>query len=180
MLKNALLFATAALVIAFSAPYLLPQRAARLAETAKPGSEPVAVVPVATEVAMSEDSGFREASIPADAVGQFRTNALVEGQEVDMLVDTGATMVALTAETAARVGVVVDPAAPKWRMSTANGINFASPVVLKQISLGSIYMANVQAVVMPPGAATANLLGASFLKRLAGVEQRDGVLLLRQ
>ena len=65
-------------------------------------------------------------------------------------------------------------------MNTANGDSFVSPVVLKQVSLGSIYMNDVQAVVMPPGAGTANLLGASFLKRLASVEQRDGVLVLKQ
>jgi predicted aspartyl protease len=41
-------------------------------------------------------------------------------------------------------------------------------------------MNDVEAVVMPPGAGAANLLGASFLKRLAAVEQRDGVLTLRQ
>ena len=40
-------------------------------------------------------------------------------------------------------------------------------------------MSDVEAVVMAPGAGAANLLGASFLKRLASVEQRDGVLVLR-
>jgi predicted aspartyl protease len=33
---------------------------------------------------------------------------------------------------------------------------------------------------MAPGAGSANLLGASFLRRLASVEQRDGALALRQ
>ena len=97
-----------------------------------------------------------------------------------MLVDTGATMVALTAD---------DRRAPR-RLRRSGDAEIAdehgqrrllvSPVVLRQVSLGSIYMNDVQAVVMPPGAGTANLFGASFLKRLAGVEQRDGVLVLRQ
>ncbi|MGO4869119.1 MAG: TIGR02281 family clan AA aspartic protease [Roseiarcus sp.] len=181
MLKNALIFAVAALVIAFSAPSLLPERVGAPAAS-KPAAPAAAVppVPVATDAAASEDSGFREASIAADAGGQFRASALIEGQEVEVMVDTGATMVALTADTAARLGVVADPAAPKVRTHTANGDSFVSPVVLKQVSLGSIYMNDVDAWVMAPGAGTANLLGASFLKRLAAVEQRDGVLVLKQ
>jgi aspartyl protease family protein len=172
MLKNALIFATAALIIGLSAPSFLPQGAAPVVAPAPPA-------PVATPAAAG-DAGYREASIPADAVGQFHANASIEGQEVEVMVDTGATMVALTAETAERLGVVVDPAAPKLRTHTANGDSLVSPVVLREVSLGSIEMNDVEAVVMPPGAAGDNLLGASFLKRLASVEQRDGVLALRQ
>jgi len=169
MLKNALIFATAALVIAFCAPSFLPQGAVRVAAPA-PAAPP----------ARPANAGDREASIPADAVGQFHANASIDGQEVDVLVDTGATMVALTAETATRLGVFADPAAAKLRTHTANGDALVTPVILREVSLGSIDMSDVEAVVMAPGAGAANLLGASFLKRLASVEQRDGVLVLRQ
>ncbi len=181
MLKNSLIFAVAALTIAFSAPSLLPQRATGVSAPAVSGPvAPAPVAPVATTAAAAGDFGYRQASITADAGGQFHTNALIDGQDVSLVVDTGATMVALTADTAERLGVVVDPSTPKLRMNTANGVSFVSPVVLRQVSLGSIYMDDVRAVVMPPGAGTADLLGASFLKRLVSVEQRDGVLVLRQ
>jgi aspartyl protease family protein len=178
MLKNALLFAVAALVLAFSAPSLLSNRA-------DPGGAPSASASSAPAKAAGNDaapgaSGLREASIPADAGGQFRASASIEGQDVDVLVDTGATMVALTAKTAERLGVAPDPSAAKLRVSTANGMSLVTPVVLRQVSLGSIDMNDVEAVVMAPGTGTADLLGASFLKRLASVEQRDGVLVLRQ
>ena len=123
---------------------------------------------------------FREATIPADGGGQYRTKVRIEGQDVDVMVDTGATVVALTAETAARLGVATQTNEPRWRMTTANGVVFANPVTLKAITLGAIYMPNVEAVVMPPGASSSNLLGASFLKRLASLEPRDGALVLRQ
>lgn len=178
MLKNAVFFATATLLIGLSAPSIFSERVA--APAASGPAAPAAVVPIAATAATDSDSGYREASIPADAAGQFHTNALIEGQVVDVLVDTGATTVALTADTAARLGVAADPSTPKMRVSTANGDSFVSPVVLRNVSLGSIDMNDVPAVVMAPGAGTANLLGASFLKRLAGVEQRDGVLVLRQ
>jgi len=181
MLKNSLIFAVAALAIAFSAPSLLPQRATGVSAPAVSGPvAPAPVAPVATTAAAAGDFGYRQASITADAGGQFHTNALIDGQDVSLVVDTGATMVALTADTAERLGVVVDPSTPKLRVNTANGVSFVSPVVLRQVSLGSIYMDDVRAVVMPPGAGTADLLGASFLKRLVSVEQRDGVLVLRQ
>ncbi len=173
MLKNALIFAVAALIIGFSAPSLFSERLAAPAA-------PAPIAPVSTDAAAPDDPGFRQASIAADGLGQFRANALIEGQEVEVMVDTGASVVALTAETAARLGVLADASAAKWRMNTANGVSFASPVVLRQVSLGAIEMNDVQAVVMAPGAGATNLLGASFLKRLAAVEQRDGVLVLKQ
>ncbi len=173
MLKNALIFATATVIIGLSAPSFFTHSAAPVVAPAPPAA-------AATPAAAAGAASYREASIPADAVGQYHAKASIEGQEVEVLVDTGATMVALTAETAERLGVFVDPAARKLRTHTANGDSLVSPVVLRDVSLGSIEMNDVEAVVMPPGAGAANLLGASFLKRLAGVEQRDGVLALRQ
>lgn len=188
MLRNALLFAFAAVIVGASVPTLFPSVARFFAAQDVPReAAPAASVTYAASAGEVRgpavtrgDSGFGEASIAADAGGQFRTSALIEGQPVDMIVDTGATLVAISAETAARLGVYADPTAPKWRVNTANGVSFVSPVTLRQISLGGIEMDNVQAIVMPSGATTMNLLGASFLKRLASVEQRDGMLLLKQ
>ena len=180
MLKNALIFAIAALTIAFAAPSLIVGPSGRAATG---GPAPVADVPAPSAlatVAVDPGPGYRAASIAADAGGQYRAKALIEGQDVEVMIDTGATVVALTAETAARLGVALDPSRPRWRMSTANGVALASPVTLRSVNLGAIYMGDVQAVVMPPGASSTNLLGASFLKRLVSVEQRDGILVLRQ
>ena len=149
---------------------------------AAPGAPSAAVVaPAPAALATVEPAPtYRATSIAADAGGQYRARALIEGQGVDVMIDTGATVVALTSETAARLGVALDPSRPRWRMNTANGVALASPVTLRSVSLGAIYMNDVQAVVMPPGASSVNLLGASFLKRLVKVEQRDGMLVLRQ
>ncbi len=181
MLKNALIFAIGALVIAFAAPSLMVGLGGRAA----PGvPSPAAIAPVpaalATVAAVEPAPTYRAASIAADARGQYRARALIEGQNVDVMIDTGATVVALTSETAARLGVALDPSRPRWKMNTANGVALATPVTLRSVSLGAIYMDDVQAVVMPPGASSVNLLGASFLKRLVSVEQRDGMLVLRQ
>jgi len=182
MLKNALIFAIAALTIAYAAPsfFVAPDGGAAAGAPTAAAIAAAPPAPLATVSAVNPAEGYRAASIPADPGGQYRARALIEGQDVDVMVDTGATVVALTSETAARLGVAIDPARPRWRMNTANGIALASPVTLRSVSLGAIYMSDVQAVVMPPGASTINLLGASFLKRLVSVEQRGGVLVLRQ
>ena len=182
MLKNALIFAIAALTLAFAAPSYFGVTTRPAIANAPADAAPAAAVPSGADqsVAAAPSDEFRETTIPADGGGQYRAKVLIEGQDVDVMIDTGATVVALTAETAARLGVATQTNEPRWRMSTANGVVFATPVMLKSVSLGEIYMSDVQAVVMPPGASNANLLGASFLKRLASLEQRDGALVLRQ
>ena len=66
------------------------------------------------------------------------------------------------------------------RIKTANGELLASPVALASVSFGGLYLRDVQALILAPEAGDVNLLGANFLKRLVSVEQRDGVLILRQ
>ena len=181
MLKNALIFAIAALTIAFAAPSWMGASTGGVALNAHVPA-PLAAAPVtpATVAAADPAPGYREASVVADAGGQYRAKALIEGQDVDVMIDTGATVVTLTSETAARLGVAVDPTRPRWNMNTANGIVLANPVMLRSVNLGEIYMNDVQAVVMPPRTSSVNLLGASFLKRLVKVEQRGEMLVLRQ
>ena len=96
-----------------------------------------------------------------------------------MLIDTGATMVVISADVADRLGLSVE-SGRKWRVHTANGDAYATEAVLPSIDLGTVYMSNVPALIADRSAGSVNLLGASFLKRLASVEQRNGMLVLRQ
>jgi aspartyl protease family protein len=96
-----------------------------------------------------------------------------------MLVDTGATMVMISADLADRLGLSA-AGGRKWKIRTANGDSVATETVLPSIDLGTIYMKDVPALIADRGAGQVNLLGASFLKRLSSVEQRNGLLVLRQ
>jgi aspartyl protease family protein len=126
-----------------------------------------------------QPSFYREALLQADSRGQYAADALVNGAPVRMLVDTGASDVFVSASTAARLGLV--PAGGRPRpIQTANGKSTASPVVLNNVSFGGLYMNGVEALILAPEAGDINLLGESFLKRLLSVEQRDGMLILRQ
>ncbi len=177
MLKGALTLSIAVLALALMAPALIPGLA-----TAPNGTAPVetaAKAPVAKRPAEPPTSGYREASLAADARGQYAAEALVDGVSVRMLVDTGASEVIISAATAARLGLTPS-AGPKWKIQTANGESLASPVTLASVSFGGLYLRDVQALILAPEAGDVNLLGASFLKRLVSVEQRDGLLVLRQ
>ena len=182
MLKNALVFAAGALAVALFAPSFLPHF---MAGAPSPPSAAASLAsasvlaPAAPAVAPVRD-GFRQTSIAADGGGQFSTDVLIEGERVHMLVDTGATMVSISAAVAARLGIRPDPSKPKWRIHTANGDSIASPATLRNVSFGALFMNDVEALVLDRSAGEVNLLGASFLKRLASVEQRDGLLILRQ
>jgi aspartyl protease family protein len=122
---------------------------------------------------------YRETALPADRQGQYVADALVNGAPVRMLVDTGATDVVVSASTAARLGLV--PSGGRKRaIQTANGRSTASPVLLSHVSFGGLYVNDVEALILAPEAGEVNLLGESFLKRLISVEQRDGMLILKQ
>ena len=96
-----------------------------------------------------------------------------------MLIDTGATEVCISASTARRLGL--SPSGGRKRLiQTANGQSTADPTILSSLSLDGLYMNDVDALILAPEAGEVNLLGASFLKRLVSVEQRNGALVLRQ
>jgi len=126
-----------------------------------------------------EASGYREASLEADGRGQYAASVLINGVPVRMLVDTGASQVCVSASTAARLGLSPS-AGRRYTIKTANGLTTASPTILRSVSLDGLYMNDVEALILTPEAGEVNLLGASFLKRLISVEQRGGVLILRQ
>jgi aspartyl protease family protein len=126
-----------------------------------------------------ESAGYREALLEADQRGQYSGEALINGMPVHMLVDTGASDVFVSASTAHRLGLT--PSGGRKRaIQTANGQSVATPALLGRVSLGGLYMNDVEALVLAPEAGEINLLGESFLKRLISVEQRNGMLVLRQ
>jgi aspartyl protease family protein len=153
-----------------------------------PSPAPVAAAPAPAAVAADppsaappepQSSGYREALLQADGRGQYAGEALINGLPVRMLVDTGASDVFVSASTAARLGLA--PSGGRRRtIQTANGQSTASPTILSNLSLGGLSMNDVEALILAAEAGEINLLGESFLKRLVSVEQRQGMLILRQ
>ncbi|MCB8840711.1 TIGR02281 family clan AA aspartic protease [Aurantimonas sp. VKM B-3413] len=122
----------------------------------------------------------RTTELQADRAGHFRTDARLNGQFVPVLVDTGATLVALDETTARRLGVAPPPAAWRETVRTANGEAPAARTRIARVSLGPIEITNVDAIVLHDGQLPVTLLGMSFLNRLDGFSIENGRLVLRQ
>jgi aspartyl protease family protein len=136
----------------------------------------------ATAVAASRDDGFgfRRVDLPIGPGGHFRANVEIDGRTVPMLVDTGASYVALSAEDADRLGVVTRASDFTITMYTANGPAKAAPVRLHAVHIDTLSVYDVDAVVAQPGAMRGSLLGMSFLRRLTRFEAQPDRLRLIQ
>lgn len=181
MLKTALLFAGAGLALVLLAPGLLPALQQQIAASPAPERALRAEAPAAPQPqpTRERENGFREVQVADNGANQYVLDALVDGQNVHFLVDTGANIVSLNSETARRLGLYDSPSVPHYKVSTANGQAIAYGVKLRSIDLGSIYVSDVDALVAP-NLGEMNLLGMSFLRRLSAVEQRQSRLILRQ
>ncbi len=136
-------------------------------------------------VAQDEDKNRRADTSASELVtlsasrnGHYYSEADINGRSINVLVDTGATTVALSYEDAERAGIFVNPSDFTLRSRTANGVARAAPVMLDSVQIGGITVHNVQATVAEPGRLHITLLGMSFLKRLARFEMRRGRLIL--
>jgi aspartyl protease family protein len=98
--------------------------------------------------------------------GSFYFQAEINGQPTPMLLDTGASRVGIRAEDAARFGIETYALSYSAPVNTANGVAFLAPVTLDTVTVGSITMRSVPALVAKPGVLHNNLLGQTFLARL--------------
>ena len=116
----------------------------------------------------------------ADPLGHYVTDAEIDGHLIRVLVDTGASLVALTSEDAAALGFIRSKEDFKVRVTTANGVANAALAHLWQVRIGAIQIYDVDALVFPPGVLVQNLLGMSALRKLGGFEISAGRLVLKQ
>ncbi len=114
----------------------------------------------------------------ADSRGHYSTDAYINGSSIGVLVDTGATMVALTYEDAENAGIFLSDSDFTGRSRTANGVARIAPVTIDEISIGNITIRNVRGAVAEPGRLFKTLLGMSFLGQLERFEVRSGVLIM--
>ena len=96
----------------------------------------------------------------------------------DFMADTGATLVVLTYEDAARLGLSPQRLDFIGRAQTANGTARVAPVTLDRVRVEDITIRNVPAVVAEKGALATNLLGMSFLGRLKSFQMQGRELVL--
>ena len=130
--------------------------------------------------AAAADARSRSVVIARNAQGHFDVDGRVNGRRIDFVVDTGASVVALTARDAAELGIHPSRNAFAADVKTANGTVRAAPARLDVVQIGSLELRDVTALVLPDDALSDNLLGLSFLSRLHRFEYSDGKLVLEQ
>ncbi|MBF4989233.1 TIGR02281 family clan AA aspartic protease [Methylophilus sp. 14] len=106
--------------------------------------------------------------------GHYSAEALINGERVRVLVDTGATGVAISQSVADRLGLVSRDAI---NTHTANGNAVSYLVRLKTVQLGGVVAHDVAATISP-GLEGDALLGMSFLGRM-DVRLYRGVMTIR-
>ena len=120
--------------------------------------------------------GVAEVSLVQNRHGHYVATGQINGESVVFLLDTGATEVSVPARLAQRLGLKRGVAA---RAQTANGVITTHTTRLDRVDLGAISLRNVRAHINPGMSTDEVLLGMSFLRDLE-LNQRDGVLTLRQ
>lgn len=116
--------------------------------------------------------------IPRGAGGEFALRVKINGISAPMVIDTGATSVVLTYETAKAAGLPLELLAYNIDVETASGHTRAARLTLDRLAIGKLVERSVPALVVPHGQMKTNLLGMSFLDRMKSWEVHPDRLML--
>lgn len=108
----------------------------------------------------------------------FYTDANIDGAQIRMMVDSGASIVALTRRDAEAIGIDVDRLPVAGSAKTAGGSVPVRPVVLQSIDIDGIEVRGVQAAVIDADIGV-SLLGQSYLAKLDAVNVEGDTMTLR-
>jgi aspartyl protease family protein len=118
-----------------------------------------------------------EVVLPREPDGHFYADVVVDGATAHMLVDTGATTVALTREDAEAMGLTWSESDVQPVAQGANGPVYGVAVMLDHVQLGELEARGVEAIVVPDGLGI-SLLGQSFLSKIQRVEMDQDQMVL--
>jgi aspartyl protease family protein len=114
-------------------------------------------------------------TLQRDPSGHYRAEAYINGVKANVLVDTGATGVAISQELANTLGIRSNAAIST---TTANGETISYMTRLASVKLGGIEARDVAATITP-GLEGEALLGMSFLSRM-DIRLYKGTMTIRQ
>jgi aspartyl protease family protein len=171
VMRNLMIFAAVMVVLGTFMGQKADKMTSALANTTSRKAAPVDVAAA---------SGVRSISLPSDSRGHFQTEGRIDGQRINFMVDTGASMIALNETSAARFGLRPSPGDYKATVATANGTIKAARTRIAMVDVGGIVVRDVDAMVLPDEALSENLLGLSFLSKLKRYEYANGRMVLEQ
>lgn len=131
------------------------------------------------EVLAARDGGNWRGEVRLDrhSDGHFYAEALVKGVPVHAVVDTGASVVALTGEDARKVGLSWNESEVEPIGRGASGTVYGVIRRVDSINVGGIMVRDLEVMVIPTGL-DVTLLGQNFLNRATSVEMRGGQMVL--
>lgn len=118
-----------------------------------------------------------ETRVPLARDGHFWIRATVNGVPHRFLVDTGATLTAISPDIAEAAGLEPQPLRQPILLRTANGTVRAQLVTIGELQLGNVVARELDAVVAP-GMEGTSVLGMNFLSRLASWRVEGRTLIL--
>jgi aspartyl protease family protein len=118
-----------------------------------------------------------ETRVPLSADGHYWIEATVNGSTQRFMVDTGATLSALSVGAARDAGVEPDPLRLPVLVRTAGGTTRAELAHVEDLRFGNIVAKDLDAIITGDTGGL-NVLGMNFLSRLKGWRVEDGVLIL--
>jgi aspartyl protease family protein len=127
---------------------------------------------------MRKRTTTRAVQIARGQAGEFALQAKINGVTAPMVIDTGATSVVLTYETAKAAGLPLELLEYDVDVETAGGHTKAARLTLDRLAIGKLVERSVPALVVPHGQMKTNLLGMSFLDRMESWEVRPDRLML--
>jgi aspartyl protease family protein len=119
----------------------------------------------------------KETRIPLSSTGHFVATVSINGVKRRMLVDTGATVTALSTGTAEAAGLKPDMVPVPVILQTANGAVQAQTSTVPELRLGSIVARDLK-VVVSPSFGDLDVLGMNFLSKLASWRVEKNMLVL--
>ncbi|GAA0648701.1 hypothetical protein GCM10009101_22710 [Brevundimonas lenta] len=132
----------------------------------------------AAEVPAVHAAAASPAQVLKAADGHYWAEAMIDGRAVRVMVDTGASVVALTRDDAARLGMTLKADDFSATVVTASGPVRAAPVELAAVAVAGARVEKVQALVVEEGLPH-SLLGMSYLGRLSAFTATPAALTLR-
>lgn len=109
--------------------------------------------------------------------GHYWLRAEINGHPANFLVDTGATLTAISSETATAAGIAPRASGLPVRMQTANGTVAARITTIDELRFGNVVARGLDAVIAP-GLGPTNVIGMNFLSRLALVRLEGDTMVL--
>ena len=118
-----------------------------------------------------------ETRIPLAADGHYWLKAEVNGEPVNFMIDTGATLTAVSSKVADRVGLEPRRGGIPITLNTANGTISAQIATMDELRFGNVAARGLDAVIAPNLGDT-SVIGMNLLSRLKGWRVEEGTMIL--